>query len=51
MNAYIVVGPTKDQPRFFRSFDNATDSAEVTKVDTSATVGATGRRGGSKPQM
>ena len=27
MNAYIVVGPTKLQPRFLRSFDSAIDSA------------------------
>ena len=43
MNAYIVVGPTKLQPRFFRSLDNAMDSGEVMKVDTSAAVGRFGR--------
>lgn len=34
MNAYIVVGPTNDQPRRFRSFDIATDSGDVTNPDT-----------------
>ena len=29
MNAYIVVGPTKVQPRFFRSLLIATDSGDV----------------------
>ena len=29
MKAYTVVGPTKVQPRFFRSFDIAIDSGEV----------------------
>ena len=29
MNAYMVVGPTKLQPRFFRSFASAIDSGEV----------------------
>ena len=29
MNAYILVGPTKVQPRFLRSLDKAMDSGEV----------------------
>ena len=29
MKAYIVVGPTKLQPLFLRSFDIATDSGQV----------------------
>jgi len=43
MNAYIVVGPTKLQPRFFKSLDNAIDSGEVMNVETSAAVGRFGR--------
>ena len=29
MNAYTVVGPTNFQPSFLRSFESATDSADV----------------------
>ena len=43
MNAYIVVGPTKLQPRFLRSFDKAIDSGEVMKDEISAAVGRFGR--------
>ena len=43
MNAYIVVGPTKLQPRFFKSLDNAIDSGDVMNVETSAAVGRFGR--------
>ncbi len=32
MKAWTVVGPTKDQPRFFRSFDSAVEAAEVDMV-------------------
>ncbi len=43
MNAYIVVGPTKLQPLFLRSLDNAMDSGEVMNVETSAADGRFGR--------
>ena len=39
MNAYIVVGPTNDQPRRLRSRDIAVDSADVTNDATSDAVG------------
>jgi hypothetical protein len=32
MKAYTVVGPTNFQPSLLRSFDRATDSAEVDAI-------------------
>lgn len=29
ISAYIVVGPTKVQPRFFKAFDKRTDAGDV----------------------
>jgi hypothetical protein len=36
MKAYTVVGPMNFQPSFFKSFDKASDSAEVEAVCGSA---------------
>ena len=44
MKAYIVVGPTKLQPRFFKSFDIAIDSGHVGCISLS-TVGCAVRSG------
>lgn len=41
--AYRVLGQTKDQPRFFRSFDSATDAGEVVKVLSERWVMLAGR--------
>src|SRR5688572_26801446 len=52
MNAYIVVGPTKLQPRRFSSFDIAADSGVTAIVFTTSQVSVFGRDvlGGSKRQ-
>ena len=47
MKAYTVVGPTNDQPRFFKSFDNANDSGDVAIVSNAAWVSFFGRLAGA----
>ena len=43
MKAYMVVGPTNAQPRFFRSLDSAIDSGEVAVSAMIAWVNRSGR--------
>jgi hypothetical protein len=53
MNAYMVVGPTKVKPRFFRSFESAFDSGEVVIDWRASRVSRAGRdaASASKRQM
>ena len=46
-NAYIVVGPTKRHPRFFRSRERALDSGEVVMARSASRVMRFGRVAGS----
>ena len=46
MKAYTVVGPTKVQPRFFRSFDSAIDSGELVIAFSAVHVNRRGRDDG-----
>ena len=43
MKAYTVVGPTKLQPRFFRSLDKATEAAVEVSVRAASSVYTAGR--------
>ena len=43
MKAYTVVGPTKLQPRFFRSLDMAIDAGDVDRVRATSRVSRSGR--------
>src|SRR3546814_4159099 len=53
MNAYIVVGPTKLQPRFFSAFDSATEAGDWVMVRKVAASKRSGRSAGfgSNDQM
>jgi hypothetical protein len=47
MKAYMVVGPTNDQPRFLRSFERAVDSGVIAIVLSWSKVSDFGRDAGS----